>query len=853
MTQRSILLHPTLVAAAVWAAIAPGAAQAVTYSWTSGDFVPGTTAPSPLLDPDILELSGGSAKGFNGISFTNQSGTVSWLATSGSVTVRGGAQVVNQGLWDAQGDDTLFNSSGIASAFTNQGTLRKSGGTGTTTIGTNNAFQFVNSGTIDVQTGTVRFDGASAFNDGSSFIGAGVADVSGNSTFAGAITSQNLRVIGGTQTGNAAAIAGGTVSFRAGELIGTWNIAAPATLVLDTTADKLIRNTGTVLTNQGTVAWLASSGALNVFGGAQIVNQGLWDAQGDDTLFNSSGIASAFTNQGTLRKSGGTGTTTIGTNNAFQFVNGGTIDVQTGTVRFNGASTFNDGSVFTGAGVVEVLGESTFAGAMTSQNLRVIGGTQTGNAASIAGGTVAFRAGSLTGTWNVAAAGTLVLDTTADKLIRSAGTVLTNQGTVAWLATSGSLDLLGGAQIVNQGLWDAQGGSTLFNSTGVASTFTNQGTLRKSGGSVATTIGTNAAFQFVNSGTIEVQTGTIRFDGASTFNDGSVFTGAGVAEVRGDSTFAGAMTSQNLRLVGGTQTGNAASIAGGTVSFRAGELIGTWNVAAAGTLVLDTTSNKLIRGTGLTNQGTVAWLAGSGSVDVIGGAQVVNQGLWDAQGNASLFNSTGVASTFTNQGTLRKSGGTGTTTIGTNAAFVFVNQGVVDVRTGSIALPAGFGNDGTLTGDGRFVVPGTLTNRGTLAPGSFGAGTLTLQTDLLQAAGSELEIDLTSLTVHDLLDVTGDAQVGGSLVLRCLGACSYAVDDVITILRSDDDLSGSFAGGVTLLGFATGAFDVVYDTALDQVQLRVTQTVTAVPEPATYALMLGGIGWLVAVARRRRR
>lgn len=76
--------------------------------------------------------------------------------------------------------------------------------------------------------------------------------------------------------------------------------------------------------------------------------------------------------------------------------------------------------------------------------------------------------------------------------------------------------------------------------------------------------------------------------------------------------------------------------------------------------------------------------------------------------------------------------------------------------------------------------------------------------------------------------------------------------DVVTILDSDGDLSGTFAS-ITLNGFASGAFNVIYDTAADRVQLLVTQAVTAaVPEPGTYALWLAGLGALGYVVRRRR-
>jgi hypothetical protein len=137
-----------------------------------------------------------------------------------------------------------------------------------------------------------------------------------------------------------------------------------------------------------------------------------------------------------------------------------------------------------------------------------------------------------------------------------------------------------------------------------------------------------------------------------------------------------------------------------------------------------------------------------------------------------------------------------------------------------------------------------------LAPGAS-PGTLTLAGNFLQAAGGTLAVELQSLALHDLFIVGGSAALGGTLAISCFGDCSFEVGDLITVLDAVGDLSGSFAQ-VTLSGFATGAFDVVYDTVLDRVQLQVTQAVTAVPEPGATALWLAGLGVLGFVGRRRR-
>ena len=234
------------------------------------------------------------------------------------------------------------------------------------------------------------------------------------------------------------------------------------------------------------------------------------------------------------------------------------------------------------------------------------------------------------------------------------------------------------------------------------------------------------------------------------------------------------------------------------------------------------------------------------------GATFNNAGTFDLQADASVVNN-GSAATLVNTvntGLIIKSAGTGTATIG--AGLGLNNLGTLDVRSGTLALPDNFVNNGVMTGTGTYSVGGTLTNAGTLAPGAAAPASLALGGNYAQGAGGAFAVELQSLASHDLFNISGTAALGGTLALSCFAACSFAVGDVITILDSVGNLSGTFSAGVTLSGFATGAFDVVYDSAADRVQLVVTQAVTAVPEPGTYALWLAGLaatGW--AIRRRR--
>jgi len=648
-----------------------------------------------------LNITGTADRALSG-SLNNQG----WLVWSGANTIlMAGGHLTNftSGVFEIQNNQVLAFYSG-APNVNNSGTIRKGGGGGDSTI----AVPLINSGTLDVQSGRLGFVGGSQFNTGTAFTGAGTNVVyTGTVTFNGALSSENLEITSdGTLSVGGTHAVSGTVKWTGGTISGAMTIAANGTLNITGTADHAL--TGS-LNNLGLVTW---AGANTIYvHNAPITNAAgaLFEIQNNQTLSLYNG-SPKFNNRGTIRKTTGGGITIIG----LPLINSGTLDAQSGMMAYASGSQFNSGTTFTGVGTNLVYtGTVTFNGAIPSENLEIGGAAFGGN--SSFSGLVHWTSGALAddSAFTIAANGELRITGSAIKNVTGS---LTNLGLVTWSGPN-DIEMHLTARIVNSAgaLFDIQNNQSLYIYNGVPR-FINSGTIRKSAGGGTSVI----SVPLNNSGALDVRSGLVAYGAGSQFNFGTAFTGMGTNLVyTGNVTFTGTILSENLEIGGASVLGTNTLV--GTVKWTSGEIGEPAHVTIAtnGTLNIIGTPDRSIRDI-LSNAGHVNWSGPSTILFVhTGTISNLTGGTFEMQNDGALAHYSGV-STFKNAGVLRKSAGTGATTINLST---FNNTGTVDAQTGMIRFLNSYTQTGgrlqfglssvTNFGQMQFAQPAPLT--GTLA------------------------------------------------------------------------------------------------------------------------------------------
>ncbi|HKS22368.1 MAG TPA: LamG-like jellyroll fold domain-containing protein [Thermoanaerobaculia bacterium] len=320
------------------------------------------------------------------------------------------AALSNSGTIDFQGDSALYLNSAVGTtAINNSGTIKKSAGTGISYLTV--PLTALSGSQLQVQSGTL-YQGAALTSTGATFTVAGgttlglssndtrtfdaassitgsgtLAVFSGNSTFAGTL-STNLTITGGTFTLSSAgaqsiptlAMQGGVLSGSAnvnvtGATTTTWsggNVGGSGTLTISPAATISVAGypflDARPITNNGTIN-VTSTYYVYMQNGAVLTNNGTFNFTGDSNLYFNTGAACSVVNNGTFGKSGGTGTSSVSvpvTNAA-----GGTIKSTTGTLSFTNGLAQSGTLLFpiSGAasfGKVNVNGAFALAGTLTA-------------------------------------------------------------------------------------------------------------------------------------------------------------------------------------------------------------------------------------------------------------------------------------------------------------------------------------------------------------------------------------------------------------------------------------------------------------------------------------------------------
>jgi hypothetical protein len=815
--------------------------------WTAGTVAGSLT----VAGTGTIEISGTVRKVITGL--VRSEGSV-LLIGDAALDIAPGGRLVNLpgGVVESQGNNAIagYIWGWNCGTMDNQGVLQKTGGTHSgiavplSSSGIVRALtgmielsceslspMGVTSGTLEASAGTMILLRNFALNPGVQLTGPGAHRLIGGRLNGSAVA--NLDLAGGNVVVNGDVTLGNTLLSEStlvssngvlhGELdwvgggIGTGDplvIAAGAQVRLSGTVRKVLsgrlHNSGNLTLTGGTTLDIAPGGVL------LNLPTGVVESQGNDSIagYIWGWNYGTMTNQGVLRKTGGTTTgiaVPLDSSGIVRALAGtielsceslnpmgvacGSLEAAAGTAILLRNFALNPGTQFTGPGAHRLIGGRLNGGTITNLDLAggnvVVNGEVTFGNTLLTESTLVSSNGVLHGEldWVGGAIGAGdPLRFATDAVVRLSGPgsivlsgVVSNAGTIQLTGTakfqiSGRLHNGPGGVVDSQGdnfftgqIWDWNSGPIL-----------NEGLLVKSGGSGTTTVG----LQLDNTGEVRADHGTLalqRGSGGGEFVagagaaityggyvvlDGVRFLGRGTNAVIGSCGLIGTAISSNLVIAGGSLWPTNATLAG-VLHWQAGSLATGTNhalrVAPLSVVRLDGSGSCSV-GCLFSNAGTVR-LSGSAALAVNPAGWFVNgpAGLVELQDDASLTGDiwSWNVGRLDNLGQLRKTGGTGTSRLEPPVN----NSGLLDVQFGTLQLPA----NTTLAGGqvrcslrgasdyGRVVLAGAVPLAGTLSAELVGGYTPAPGTQFEVISASSLSGAFTGLDLPDHFFQTNSA------------------------------------------------------------------------------------------------
>ncbi|MCB0273611.1 MAG: hypothetical protein KDI06_02285 [Calditrichaeota bacterium] len=718
-------------------------------TWTGGD-VTGTDTLD-IQPGAMLHFSGNVIKDiFNGVIINR--GFTLWDGTGGGdngrINFRNEAIFINASgaLFEVTGNALLdYVQLDQGGFFRNFGTLTKSGGVGETNIDPT----FYNTGTVNVESGWIRFERGDSTNnstgtfnvdsgtfielserlfnfDGATITGAGEvrlldADLILNGTGLTIPSTGNLAITNvlSSVTGSGPLTNNGNIFWQNGVIQGSGSFTNNQTITLQTTNTKFLNARD--LNNQGTVSWEA--GQFQLAGGVTVTN----GASGTISITNGTTLAPAdaqggdLVNNGTIVKAA---SATGGSTFNVPFTNNGTVRVSAQSLAIIEASTSNSpaayktasGATTTFSNALHTVNGATFDSTGTaffsSDTLLVTGSGMTINSPA----TFQLTAGRVLGKGNIQVDGTLTwlnaqledsgtvdingtMNVTSNTFLRNFAWTITNNGTVNW-NSSADMQLYENATFVNNpgGVFNINQSVFFDSRVPDGGNFINKGTLTRTGSGE-----TVFDVTLTNIGTIQVNQGNL---------DIQITVPAGLKGTVNVASGATAELSTNSHVLDSlTVTGSGGFLDINNVAVNVASQ--GMNIASGGGVDLRGSSGSLVVGGPVDVDGTFDFrrgtISGSGAFQVDGSLLLSTVDLKTLNGKSVTLNGT---ATWT--GGIFRLTNNATLAIGSTGIFDVQTDNTVDDLSGSNVI-TNAGIFRKTAGSGTSTIEPDITNTGTIS------------------------------------------------------------------------------------------------------------------------------------------